>query len=87
MTHTIDEDADGQPDYSPTAPVRWSRPFWVDLGERALSTWLQSAVALVPTTALLLSDVDPLLIASASTLAALMAAAKALIRALPTMDA
>lgn len=83
MTHTLDEDADGVPDYT-EPPARWSRPFWVDLGERTLSTWLQSAVALVPTTALLLSQVDWSLIASASTLAAVMAAAKAVIRALPT---
>lgn len=84
MTHTLDEDADGVPDFTPTAPARWSRPFWADLAERTLSTWLQSAVALVPTTALLLSDVDWSVVASASTLAAVMAAAKALIRALPT---
>lgn len=90
--HFADADGDGKADLAPepqavtdTVPVprRWTRAFWVDLGERTLSTFLQTFGGTIPASALLLEDVDWPLVLSASALAGVIAAAKAVVKALP----
>jgi len=58
-------------------PVKYSRAFWIDLGDRAVSTAAQSVVATLGAGALGILDVDFQTVGSVAALATLLAAAKA----------
>ena len=53
----------------------WSAAFWKGAGERAIKTFFQSFVALVGTTAVVIDDVDWVLVASGSALSAILSLA------------
>ena len=53
----------------------WTRKFWLGAAERAVKTFFQAFVALIGTSAVVLSDVDWLFIVSGSALAAILSLA------------
>ncbi len=53
----------------------WTASFWKGAGERAIKTFFQTFVALIGTSAVLVQDVDWLLIVSGSALATILSLA------------
>lgn len=58
-------------------PVKYSRAFWIDLGDRAVSTAAQSVAATLGAGALGILDIDVQAVASVAALATLLAVVKA----------
>ena len=60
-----------------TTPAKYSRAFWIDLGDRAVSTASQSAVATLATGGLGILDIDVVTVLSIAGLATLLSVLKA----------
>ena len=64
-------------DITETTPEKYSRAFWIDLGDRAISTASQSAIATLATGGLGILDIDVVTVLSIAGLATVLSVLKA----------
>lgn len=64
----------------------WNKKFWKDCAERVISTFLETMLATIPTSAVLVGQVDWKVVLSTSALASIIAFAKCLLKSINSKE-
>lgn len=64
----------------------WTKKFWKDCAERVISTFIETALATIPTSAAMMGEVDWKVVLSTSALASLISFGKCVLKALNNKD-